>query len=254
MYNNILTVIITASFIKSHPSIHYIKATLESLSYINLFHDSKIILAHDYYDEPNYYKYINNLRDYIKYNFNIKIIINKSHGHLVGNISNALINVTTKYILLIQHDLPFIESFDIQKVIEDLDNNPNIKHVRFNHRNNIKIKYDCGFAPLRGAIVDQSESASTEFNAIDDNIFGYQQQEKNYTYTRTPGWSDRNHLCLTSYYNNIILKECKKNIFMEKFFQGKIKNIKIHDKYGTYLFGPLNYKPMIKHLDGRRNN
>ena len=36
----------------------------------------------------------------------------------------------------------FIKSFDIQKVIEDMEENSNLKHVRFNKRKNIKAGFD----------------------------------------------------------------------------------------------------------------
>jgi hypothetical protein len=43
-----LSVIITASFVKSHPSIEFIKTVIESLELINLKKDTPIILAHDF--------------------------------------------------------------------------------------------------------------------------------------------------------------------------------------------------------------
>ena len=224
-----LTVIITASFIPSHPSIKVIQGVIESLYLINLPSNTKIILAHDHNDDINYIKYIENLNKYIKSNSNIKILIRTTKGHLTGNIRNVLPHVTSKYILVIQHDLPFIKKIDIQKIIEDLENNNNnIKHVRFNKRNNIKVGFD----------------------SI-NNLFGLQVKCKNYTYTRTPGWSDQNHLCLKSYYTDIVMNECSDGKFMEVQLHGKNKNENLHSKYGTYLFGGLNYPPVIKHIDGR---
>jgi len=226
-YDNLLTIIITASFIPSHPSISLIKETIESLSYLNYPNDTKIILAHDFDNDNNYNKYLENLNNYIKSFSNIEITKCKKHGHLVGNIRNALSGVNSKYILVVQHDLPFIKEVDIQKVIEDMDENLNIKHVRFNKRENIKK----GFDKL-------------------NNLFGLQLKKK-YTYTRTPAWSDNNHLCLTSYYNDIVLKECKDGGPMEETLHGKNKDIKSHHKYGTYIFGPLGQEKIIKHTDGK---
>jgi hypothetical protein len=229
--NNLLTVIITASFIPTHPSIKIIQDTIESLQLINIPPNTKVLLAHDYSENINYIKYFENLHEYIKSFPNIEIITRQDHGHLTGNIRNALQHVTSKYILLIQHDLPFIREFDIQKIIYDVEENNNIKHVRFNKRDNIKAGFD----------------------SI-NNLFGLQEKRTNYTYTRTPGWSDQNHLCLKSYYTDIIMKECRDGNFMENKLQGKIKDEKIHKKYGTYLFGELNHPQVIKHTDGRRSN
>jgi hypothetical protein len=222
------TIIITASYIPSHPSIKIIKETIESLKYINMDENTLIILAHDYNNNPNYYRYFQNLSNYIKNKRNIKIICTKVKGHLTGNIRNAFSYVNTKYVLIIQHDLPFISEFYINDVIEDMENYSILKHVRFNKRNNVKLIFDSL-----------------------NNLFGAQLKAINYIYTRTPGWSDNNHLCRADYYRNIVLKECKDGKPMESYLHGLSKNEEIHYKYGTFLFGPLNHKQMIKHTDGR---
>lgn len=225
----VLTIIITTNFIPSHPKIKLIQETIESLQLINMPHDTEIILAHDYDNHINYIKYFEKLNEYIKSYSNIKIIKRKDHGHLTGNIRNALQYVNSKYILVIQHDLPFIKMFDIQKVIHDMEENDNIKYVRFNKRKNIKEGFD----------------------AL-NNLFGLQVKQENYTYTRTPAWSDNNHLCLTGYYIDIVMKECQDGCPMEKILHGKNKNEEMHNKYGTYLFGELNHPQVIKHTDGRK--
>ena len=226
---NSLTIIITASFIPTHPSIKIIQETIESLQLINVPPNTKIILAHDYSNNKNYIKYLNRLKKYINLYSNIKIVTRQKHGHLVGNIRNALKYVKSKYILVIQHDLPFIRNFNVANVISDMEENRRIKHVRFNKRNNIKKKTDAR-----------------------NELFGLQVKQSNYTYTRTPGWSDNNHLCLTSYYNDIIMKECKDGGAMEDTLFNKSVDKKTHRRYGTYLFGELNHPPIINHTDGRK--
>ena len=69
-----LSIIITASYIKSHPSIVFIKNVIESLKYINI-DNVPIILAHDYGIELAYLEYINNLKEYIADKPNISIVI-----------------------------------------------------------------------------------------------------------------------------------------------------------------------------------
>jgi GTP:adenosylcobinamide-phosphate guanylyltransferase len=227
---DLLTIIITASFIRSHPSIRIIKETIESLSLIHTVDNVKIILAHDYHNSNKYTEYFEKLTHYTKLFPHIEIIKLSQHGHLVGNIRNALSNITSKYILVIQHDLPFVKEFNIQKVIEDMEENPNIKYVRFNKRNNIKLGFD----------------------AL-NNLFGLQQIQQNYSYTRTPAWSDNNHICLTEYYKNIVMEECSNGRPMESILHGKNKNEETHKKYGTYLFGELNHPRVIHHIDGRNS-
>jgi GTP:adenosylcobinamide-phosphate guanylyltransferase len=224
------SVIITASLIISHPSIEIIKRVIESLKYIHMDNDTPIILAHDYSNDSRYLEYLKNLQNYISDYKNIKIVIRDSHGHLTGNIRNAFNEINTEYVLIIQHDLPFVRDVEIEKVIEDMKNNPELKHVRFNKRKNIKAVSD----------------------ALND-LFGKQIQSKNYTYTRTPSWSDQNHICHSNYYRDIILKECKDGRFMEWYLIRKSINEDIHNKYGTYIFDELDKPAYIRHIDGRNN-
>jgi len=223
------SIIITASLIKSHPSIDFIKCVIESLKYVNIDKDTPIILAHDYSNDSKFINYLENLEKYISSNKNIKIVVRNSHGHLTGNIRNAFNFINTEYVLIIQHDLPFIKEFKIENVIQDMENNPELKHIRFNKRANIKAVSD----------------------SIND-LFGKQIKSKNYTYTRTPSWSDNNHICSSEYYRDIILKECNDGRPMESYLIARSKTEEIHNKYGTYIFDSINQPAYIKHIDGRR--
>jgi hypothetical protein len=232
------TVIITASYIKSHPSIAFIKKVIESLSYINLNKNTPIILAHDFNNNPDYQLYLKNLEKYIRDKPNFKIIISKKWGHLTGNLRNAFRYVKTKYVLIMQHDLPFIYSFDIEKIINDIEQNNQMKFIRFNKRSNIPYE-------------------KKRFKKRKQNIHhfcGEQIKLTHYTYTRDIIWSDQNHICKTSYYKKIILKECENGNFMEKQLNNKINRERHLKKYGIYLFGKYGLKPTIKHIDARNNN
>ena len=225
------SVIITASFIKSHPSIDFIKCVIESLKHIHMDKDTQIILAHDYSDDIRFTQYLENLEKYVSQFENIQIVVRNSHGNLTGNVRNAFRFINTEYVLIIQHDLPFIRDFEIQKVIEDMKNNPELKHIRFNKRSTVKVASD----------------------ALND-LFGKQVKSKNYIYTRTPSWSDNNHLCRSEYYRDIILKECNDGTYMENNLIEKSKTEEIHNKYGTYIFDEINKPSYIMHIDGRNNS
>lgn len=223
------SVIITASFILSHPSIAFIQFVIESLKYIHMDKDTPIILAHDYSEDHKFKEYLTNLNKYISNYSNIRIVVRDSFGHLTGNVRNAFDFITTEYVLIIQHDLPFIRHFEIEKVIEDMKKNPELKHVRFNKRANIKKVSDA-----------------------QNDLFGKQIVSNNYTYTRTPSWSDNNHLCRSDYYRDIILKECDDGRPMESYLINKSQTEEIHNKYGTYIFDAINKPAYIKHIDGRK--
>ena len=225
---NRCSVIITASSIPSHPAIDYIQCVLESLKYLHLLPSTPIILAHDFSDRPEFIDYLCNLKRYCSDKPNIKIVVRDSHGHLTGNVRNAFESINTEYILLLQHDLPFIRGFKLEKVLEDLDANPCLKHVRFNKRTTTKVAWDSH-----------------------NDLFGKQHTATNYTYTRTPAWSDQNHLCRSSYYRDVVLKECEDGSFMENQLFGKSTTEETHEKYGTYIFGGLHELAYIQHIDGR---
>ncbi len=240
-----LTVIITASFIPSHPATTFIREAVQSLRLVNLPADTEIILAHDHSRHPHYTEYLRRLTHQVGAHPTVKIVGINRRGYLVGNLRNALQYVRSKYILVMQHDLPFVAELDIQKVIEDMEANRSLKHVRFNKRRNIKKWCDSGSCP--------SASHGGRMGGGGD-LFGLQVQQKNYTYTRTPAWSAQTHLCLTSYYADFVMKVCSRPGVVckstERELHGRCINEHVHSIHGTYLFGELNHPQVIKHTDG----
>lgn len=223
-----LTIIVTASSIPSHPSIELIKNTVDSLSLLTLPPNTPILLAHDYAKSGSYDKYFETLELYIQDKPHIRIIKKPSpRGYLTGNLKHAFNYVQSEYVLVIQHDFPFVAPVNIVHVIEDMIHRPELKHVRFNKRRNLKIGSD----------------------AMND-LFGYQCDAVHHTYTRTPSWSDNNHITLTKYYLEVVFLDCGDQ-FMETNLIKRSTNETIHKKYGTYLYGPLNHPQIIHHLDGR---
>jgi len=230
-----LTIIVTASISPSHPSIHFIKETIESLKYLNS-KNYNVILAHDFDNSSSYLEYLDNLRKYVKTLENsarFKIIVNPTWGCLTGNLRHAINNgsIDTKYILVIQHDLPFIRDFDIEKIMDDMDNTEELKYVRFNLYKTIGCERDKRHG-----------------------LFGKQVVANNYSYTRTANWTDNNHICTLEYYNNIVLQECKDGSYMERTLHRKSIDEITHAKYGTYIFGMLEEPPYIRHSNGRKWN
>ncbi len=244
MYDKRLAVIVTASVIPSHPDIRIIKNTIESLNLINLPNKSIIVLAHDACNEKkkvdDYNEYLNNLNKFIETRQDFKrfrICVRENHGHLVGNVRNAIDllkkKINPEFILVIQHDLPFSRAFDIQKIVDDMKNplGQSLKHVRFGKR-----KIGCHHC-----------------DAIYPNIYGKVVKCNNYKYTSTGAWSDNNHICPLSYYEEVIMKECPDGTAMELVVGKNVSNWEQHEKYGTYLFGVEKDLAWIHHLDGRNS-
>jgi hypothetical protein len=228
--DNDLTIIITASVIPSHPDIKMIKETMKSLDLIN-HKNSKIILAHDYSDKKEYKAYLKNLEGYVKNMDNVQIVVRDNWGHLTGNVRNAMKYVKTKYVLLVQHDFPFIQKVDIHKVIEDMKKDSKLKNVRFNQFNN-----------------NQIVGWEKDFNK--HNLYNKHKINGNYKYLSTGNWSDNNHICSTEHYNRVILSMCKDKTAMERNFFGIERDEKFLEKFGSFLFGDMNTKRFIHHLDG----
>jgi GTP:adenosylcobinamide-phosphate guanylyltransferase len=224
---NKLAIIITCSHIPSHPSIEIVKQTIESLDRINIPSNTKIILAHDYGNTKSYIDYLYNLQNYIRDKPNITIVTMSKKGYLTGNIKNAMQHIDSDYMLIVQHDLPFIQDINISNIIQDMINIPEMKHVRFNKRRNTKVGSD----------------------ALND-LFGKHMKGINYTYTRTPSWSDNNHICKPIYYTDIVFKYGGHK-FPELSLYNKSTTEAAHSMYGTYLYGPLNHPAVIHHTDGK---
>ena len=227
-------IIVTASYIPSHPSIKLIKKTIYSLHYLNYKGPKKVnvILAHDYSNNPNYFIYLYNLEKFVKiYNnsnpyFNLIIVTRKDHGHLAGNVRNALKYTKNEYLLIIQHDFPFCKNFNINSILQDMNKFPELKHVRFNKRKNIMKAWD----------IDKS------------NFWNNFNVKGNHNYISTMCWSDNNHLTRKSYYNNIIMKASPNGTAMEWNLNNN-RNLKNH--LGTYVYGVLGESKYIEHIDGR---
>ena len=92
----------------------------------------------------------------------------------------GLDELDTDYVLIIQDDMPFIRDVPLQTIVAIAANVSNgINYVRFNKRRNIKHGYD------------------------NTNCFDKQNLEVDgYSFTRTAGWSDNNHLVQHSYYKH----------------------------------------------------
>jgi hypothetical protein len=248
-----LTIIITASYIPSHPRSEHIDSVIESLKFLKYPEDTVIILAHDYPPNPskvdleNYLEYYNKLQTKYSLKDNFKITMLDKYGHLSGNIRNAFNYVDSKYVLFVQHDFPFIKKVNLNSVMEDMDKNKNLKHIRFNKRKTIQTAGD---------------SLTQNCNL---NIFNNYSIKGKCSYISTFCWSDNNHISPTSYYTDVVLKEVQNAIFMENHFYQKLRKLsELKDvennilenaflKHGNFIYGEINDEPYIFHNDGRKS-
>ncbi len=237
-----VTVVVTASPIPSHPSNEILFETLDSLGNLGLDPNTKIIVAHDgvrpdlltSFVETRYREYIRRVTVRTSSMPNVHVSTLPTWGHLAGNIAHALEFVDTPYVLVVQHDLPFVRPCPVHRVIQAMSSNSEIQHVRFNRFPSAYAGADAS-TPKRRRFLK-----SYEFETPSGSV----------TLIRTLIWSDNNHLCRTEYYRNTILPLIGRRKRPPEIVSGLVSR-RTHKIFGTYVFADSLEEPMISHLDGR---
>jgi hypothetical protein len=246
---NKLSVVVTGNLIPSHPSITQIKTVIESLDFLNLDLNTKIILTHDEikpevkqtlrHAEQRFAAYLKNLQDYCdnecRYK-NIQIVKREEWGHLTRTVQTGLAYVETEYILLLQHDLPFITNIDIYALLGAMINNKEIKHLRFNRKENLPTCWDGGETGYK--VAEYLEAfKEVEFNGI--------------KVCKTLAWSDENHLASKEYYETVVFPDCAVETTYT-YMEGVLhrKNPDNPSRYGTYIYGAYGQQSPTKNTDG----
>ena len=231
-----VTVIVTSSFSKAvHPSTAIITELILSLCGLGLPRASPVLLAHD---SP---------RPAVK---------DTPFGEMAGQFPNAYLEgraslsnnlvlavkmVHTPFMLKAEHDHVFIRRVPLLSILTDMQNDPRIKLVRFNRRRNLKIKCDRGnyagaahIAAARLVWAPHTPPLGTRLRC---------------NYTRTPCFSDMNHLVRTEYYRDRVLPVIAAMPYTmpETVMQPRI--MENMPRYGTFLFGAPGDASYIVHAD-----
>jgi hypothetical protein len=128
-----------------------------------------------------------------------------------------------------QHDFPFINEIDHSAVIKSMIEYPEIlRIVRFNKRKNIPH------------IIDKGECFGQVTKV--DHINGVH-------FTKTPGWSDNNHLTTKAYYEEILAKMS----YLKRAPEAPMQRTAKQDceNWGPFLYGAKGDGPFLLHLDGQ---
>lgn len=237
--NEKVTVIIAASPSPIHPSTSLIHETINSLQL--LFKDNlpKIIITHDGIPasmlslRPSYEEYKNRIRNDFAGNQRIEIIELQKHAHLTGNLLNATKLCSTEFILVVQHDLPFIKEIDLQKTINAFKSDDAIKHMRFNREINEPYEFDC-----------QPKNRAKYFRQLKN-------KNEDFFYIKTFAWSDNNHLCKLEYYNVLIKKLIGNRKLPPEHILNKVSSKTTQPILGNFIYGKIGDSAAIKHLDAR---
>jgi hypothetical protein len=226
-----LDVIITTSYSPYINSIVNLKKTIESINVIKDLRTNaisyKLIIALDGLN-PNYSSIWHRI-SYARFVKNVMklekqgavIAVNTNWGHLSGNLYNAFrLAVRSRFTLIVQDDLMFINDLPINRIITVMESNAKIKHVRFNRRKNIVSGRDTQLKQIKSG-----------------GLF----------FLKTDNWSDNNHITTADYYRKIVFPRIvNKKTYPENVLR---KFNKIHPEVcGTFIYGEIKADQSIVHL------
>jgi hypothetical protein len=236
-----LTIIISSSPSPTHPDTNLIDSVLESVDeFLNLSR-IKIIFCLDA-PKPNqqsaeidkYKEFIQNLENRFRQKGNYVFIKQSEWGHLSGGLKNAIEFVNTNFVLVLQHDLPFIKHVDLEPLIQILKNESSVKRIEFT-RDQGPCRWD-------------SEPYYRRFK-YHSKLFKVNGRE--IPLTKTLAWTDNNYLCSKEYVQDVIFGIIRD----EKIFPEHALNLASSrltaNLLGTWRFGLENSGPFIFHTNGR---
>ena len=239
-----LTVVILAHPIESHPSLKIINKTIDAMKFIGVTYNTRIIISHDKprnlatkLVKENYKKYFKRLNEFYASSPNILITKTKNHAFLSGNIKHALKYVDTKYVLFVQHDLAFCREVDIVRLLEVMEQNDEIKHVRFNKRHNWQTEGWDYFYKDHYSFLKQ-----VNYSIINGKV----------SLLRTLTWSDQNHLTTVDYYKKIVFPLC---LFLKVYPEDVLNRLTckaLFAFFGNYVYGGFSDEATIVDLDGSK--
>lgn len=246
-----VTVIISGSYLDSHPEITFMREVVESLDLAGLPLDTPVILSHDKIKpdtegieekETAYQEYFRNLESYIKTSKRSNITISQAPewGHLTRTLKYAVSQVKTKYMLILQHDIHIRREVPALKMIDLMENHQHIKHLRFNVRKNLPtFMWWDGYHKDGHCIF-----AEEEYDGVKLCV--------------TPAWSDQNHLATKDYYENVVFPDCTNpdGELIYDFMENKLNGLchHNHSRYGTYIYGEYGAPRTSRHSDGRKSS
>lgn len=241
-----ITSIITTAPQKSIPSPHIILETIKSLS-LGSLDKSRVIIGFDgnkvrdhnlhpkctsEFSEELYNEYKNNVKkEALAILPNVDFVEMPERSCLTNLLKECMSKVTTKFVCVIQQDLPFIKSFNPNNIMSLMNENSKVKMVRLAFKSNEfheKFTKDhCG---------NSLESEKITFMGD--------------TYITCSQMSDQTHITTVSFYNDNIWPNVKPLDFMEHQI---ICNPVIYNDRSIWYLGDIN-DSYIGNTDGRNAN
>jgi len=140
-----VTIIITTNLIPTSPGIMVVNETIRSLPKFlhGLSETAPLIIAVDGLDkktrmresnaDERYTQYVKNLRQEFHRPYET-VLPQTERINLIGNLQEAIAQVQTEFVYIIQHDMPFLKDVNHTALIKTFREHPDtIKMVRFNY-------------------------------------------------------------------------------------------------------------------------
>ncbi len=146
---------------------------------------------------------------------------NQEWGHLSGNLRNAFNKcASSRFVLVMQDDLMFISDVPLYEIMYTMNQDSNLKHVRFNRRQN-------------------------KIGGLDTQLQEYKINGINFI--KTNNWSDNNHIVKSDYYSKFVFPNL---IGIETYPENELRilNDLNPERYGTYIYGEINCPNVIVHI------
>lgn len=243
-----ITILITASFCKFHPSLIIMASALHSLQYLQLRTGTDVLLVHDRppRQEKKFDLYINKLNASMPSirkcmpNINPQLIIADTHLHQAKALAFGLSFVKTHFFLKMEHDHIFIRRVFIYNILKDMSRDSALKIVRFNRRRNMRVNCDDGYYE------------EVWKKKLARHLWKEHTVESD-KYTRTVCFSDMNHISRVDFYSNMIISPAVKAA--PQMIETTIQKLIIynHSLFGTYIYGGPYSKETLTHLDASKH-
>lgn len=248
-----VAVFITANPIPSHPSPHQILNTLDSLDFLGLPKGTHVFLLHDGLRWTQRLtkvrsackSYCDALSHALATRENVHIVILSRWGHISQLLRKGVTLTAAEYLLVVQHDLPFVRKVDLASILDFMRHDRGIRHVRFNLRKNLPEGQDA-MTTRRGEKILEDRT----------HFFGQYESASKYSVPllKTLAWSDNNFLCPRWYLKEIVLAPIGKLSMAPEWAMNGLSSPATHEILGTFIAGTLGDPPVISHTDGRNSS
>lgn len=143
---------------------------------------------------------------------------------------------------VLQHDMPFVRPIDMRVLIELLQTNSQVRHIRFNLRKNEAAGWDA----IGHNLVGLRTSRENFFREVSFNTSGGP-----VSCMQTLGWSENNYITTADYLKTVILPVVGNYRGSAETLLNAVSSRSRHNVLGTYVFGGPHDPPVVSHTDGR---